>query len=133
MKVKNIPLIISLFSALFLTKPVYAESTLKLVIEQNNTDAKISVNAVCPSLQKKFLIEKIGDELGFAGKKRLKKITIHDGILPRFDLQEAFAEGLFKVSSLSDQTKSCNFVVVSVSKGAVEKGLPKIEKTENRL
>lgn len=104
-----------------------AQNLLRLVIEQDTANPKIPASVVCPLITSGFVIEKIGDELGFADKRQPEKQIIQTKYLPKFDLKEAFSEGIFQITSLSDETKSCNFIVGAITKGTIESGLKKLE------
>jgi hypothetical protein len=109
------------------TQSAFAEKTLRIVIEQDKPNAQIPVSSICPSIAKEFIIEKVGDEVGFADKKQPEKQTIKNGILPKFDLKEIFAEGVFQVSALNDGKQSCYFTVNAIPSGRINESLQKLE------
>jgi hypothetical protein len=114
--------------ALFISADIaLAETSLRLIIEQHETKARIPVFSICPSIPNEFVIEKVGDEVGFADKKQPEKQTIKNGLLPKFDLKEIFAEGVFQVSNLNNGKQKCYFTVNAIPSGRINESLQKLE------
>jgi len=114
-------------SMLISAKSAFAEKNLRLVIEQDKPNAQIPISSICPSIPKEFVIEKMGDELGFADKNQPEKKTIKNGLIPKFDLKEAYAEGVFQVSSLKASDQTCYLTVGAIPTGIINYGLQKLE------
>jgi len=119
--------IIIVMGLLGLIGPLHAQTSLRVVIEQDAVNAKIPVSAVCPVIKGDFLIKKVGDEVGFADKKQPETQIIKNGLLPKFDLKEVFAEGVFQVSVLNDDKQTCYFTINAIPSGRINESLQKLE------